>query len=360
MIKKILVINPFGIGDVIFSTPLVDVLKKEFPDAHIAYICNERVSELMAADPRLSRIFVYEKDEYRSLWNHSKIACINKIIGFLKDIKKEKFDISIDLSLGYQYSMYLKLAGIRKRLGFNYRNRGKFLTDKVDMRDFDDKHVIEHYLDILRLLNINMKDHSVRPHVYTTNAGIENADRVLKKGGISRGDLLVGLVPGCGASWGKDAIYRRWDKKNFAIVADMLMEKYGAKIILLGDAKEADICDDIESMVKGRLVNRCGKTTIGDFLGLMSRCALIITNDGGPLHMAVGLGVKTVSIFGPVDEKVYGPYPPGDDHIVVSKKYMPCRPCYKKFKYNKCENRACLNSITAEDVMKAVEGILGR
>jgi len=74
--------------------------------------------------------------------------------------------------------------------------------------------------------------------------------------------------------------------------------------------------------------------------------------------MAVGMGVSTVSIFGPVDEKVYGPYPLNSNHIVISKKDVPCRPCYKKFKYNMCKERLCLESIKCEDVLAAVDRLL--
>ena len=74
--------------------------------------------------------------------------------------------------------------------------------------------------------------------------------------------------------------------------------------------------------------------------------------------MAVGLGLKTVSIFGPVDEKIYGPYPINKDHVVVSKSDVSCRPCYKKFKYKICENRTCLTSIKPEEVLEAADKLL--
>jgi ADP-heptose:LPS heptosyltransferase len=76
--------------------------------------------------------------------------------------------------------------------------------------------------------------------------------------------------------------------------------------------------------------------------------------------MAVGLGLNTVSIFGPVDEKIYGPYPMTKDHAVISKSDVPCRPCYKKFKYKICENRTCLTSINAEDVLSAAHRFLSK
>ena len=75
--------------------------------------------------------------------------------------------------------------------------------------------------------------------------------------------------------------------------------------------------------------------------------------------MAAGLGVKTVSIFGPVDETIYGPRP-SKDNIVVSKKDLACRPCYRNFKYKKCDDRLCLNGITVGEVLQACEKALGQ
>jgi ADP-heptose:LPS heptosyltransferase len=109
--------------------------------------------------------------------------------------------------------------------------------------------------------------------------------------------------------------------------------------------------------MKHEPVIACGRTSIGMFLSLASRCALIVTNDGGPLHMSVSLGVKTVSIFGPVDEKVYGPYPPSERHITVTAD-VPCRPCYRNFKYVKCDSNRCLKEIRPEEVLAAAEKLL--
>ena len=74
--------------------------------------------------------------------------------------------------------------------------------------------------------------------------------------------------------------------------------------------------------------------------------------------MAASLGIKTVSVFGPVDEDTYGPYPPSAGHRIIAKKDVPCRPCYKKFKYNACDKRLCLETITVDEVFRAAEEAL--
>ena len=73
------------------------------------------------------------------------------------NIKKRKFDLAIDLSLGYQYSLFLWLIGIKKRAGYNYRRRGRFLTHKIDISGYEDKPISDYYLDLLKFLDIKPK-----------------------------------------------------------------------------------------------------------------------------------------------------------------------------------------------------------
>ena len=358
MNKKILIINPFGIGDVIFSTPLAETLKNEFPESKISYVCNRRASEFMSANPLVEKVFIYEKDDYRKLWKHSKIKCLKKILSFLACVKRWKPDISIDLSLGYQYSMLAAFIGLKKRIGFNYKKRGIFLTDPVELDTFKNRHVIEYYFDTLKSFNISREKYIKKSKIYLSEKTLNSIIDKLKKIGINDKDFLIGMMPGCGASWGSDAKYRRWDKNKFSLLADRLAEKYKAKIMLLGNSEEKTICDYIIDNTKSNIINFCGKTDIKELMGIISRCKFIVTNDGGPLHMAVGLGIKSVSIFGPVDELVYGPYPQSEDHVVVSIKNLKCRPCYKKFRYTKCNNRLCLDRVSVEEVLKASESLI--
>ena len=358
MKKNILIINPFGIGDVIFSTPIIETIKAEFPQSKIAYICNRRASEFMSVNPFLDKVFIYEKDDYRKAWQWSKAKSIKKILMFLRSVKRWKPDISIDFSLGYQYSMFAALIGVKKRIGFNYKNRGMFLTDGIVIDSFKDSHVIEYYLSTLKPLGIKQEKYRKTPKIYLSEETFKHAEDSLEKMGITKDDMLVGMIPGCGASWGKDAKYRRWDKGRFSLLAGKLIEKYNAKIILLGNSNEKEICSFVCNSVKKNMINLCGATSIKELMGVIAKCNVIITNDGGPLHMAVGLGVKSVSIFGPVDEVVYGPYPDSKEHIVISRKNLECRPCYKKFRYVKCDNRLCLDLIDVEEVFEASESLI--
>ena len=107
--KKILVINPFGIGDVLFTTPLIRAIKKAYPEWRIYFICNKRTRPILEHNPYIEKIIVVEKDEYRKLLKNSKWHFIKRFLSLLSRIKDNRFELAIDLSLGSQYSFFLKL-----------------------------------------------------------------------------------------------------------------------------------------------------------------------------------------------------------------------------------------------------------
>ncbi len=89
---------------------------------------------------------------------------------------------------------------------------------------------------------------------------------------------------------------------------------------------------------------------------LLQLCRLVIVNDGGPLHVAVAAGVKTASMFGPVDPVVYGPYP-SLGHTIIQKG-LACQPCYRQFRKASCDHLSCLRDLSVEEVFNKIERLL--
>ncbi len=152
--KKFLIINPFGVGDVLFTTPVITSLKDKYPDSTIGYWCNERVKDIFADDPNIDKIFALSRGDLKRTYGNSRLEGIKRFLWLAFSIKKEKFDVVLDFSLDHRYSLLAKLLGIKKRIGFNYKNRGRFLTDKIDIDGYEDKHVVEYYLDLLKFIKM--------------------------------------------------------------------------------------------------------------------------------------------------------------------------------------------------------------
>ena len=352
MRKKILIINPFGVGDVLFSTPMVSALKRIYPGCYIAYICNIRTREILETNPEIDEVFVFERDEYRSLWKKSKIEAFKKLLSFWNEIKKRKFDLLLDLSLGKEYAFFCWLIGIKERRGFNYKGRGRFLTHKISFEGFDDKPVAEYYMDVVDEARGSRLKAQGKTILVTTDKDKEYIDNFLKKQGIKEQDILVGIAPGGGASYGKEkSHYKRWACKDFALVADKVV-LHGAKPVLLGSPEEERLIREVASKMQNKPLFG-PMTKIREMACLIKRCRAIVCNDGGLLHITVSQDVPTVSIFGPTDEKVYGPYPASERHIVVTDN-VDCRPCYRRFRLPECSEKRCMKDIFHDTVFNAL------
>ncbi len=353
---RFLIINPFGIGDVLFTTPVIRAIKEKYPDSFIGYWCNLRVRPLLEPDPKLNKIFALSRGDLKKIYEESFFEGLCKAINLAWDVRGGHFDICIDFSLDHRYSLFSKIAGIKKRIGFDYKGRGRFLTHKISIDGYHDKHAVEYYLSLLSFLDIEPQDKSLALTV--APACNEKAQDILSGRGIEAKDLVIGISPGAGGSWGKDAGYKHWPALKFAQVADKLGNELGAKIIIVGDESERPIADIIVSAMRNKPVDLVGKVSLGVFPGLIKNFHLFLTNDGGPMHMAVALGVKTVSVFGPVSEVVYGPYPESRNHVVL-KWDLDCRPCYKNFRMPVCDReKECLKSVSVENVFAAAVALL--
>ena len=351
--KKILFINTFGIGDVLFTTPLVEELRRNPAVTCIGYLANRRTAPLLQQNSRIDKVFIYERDEFLALYRRSKWKYMQEGFGLLNEIRREKFDLAVDCSLGTM-SHLAGLAGIPVRVGYNYKHRGFWLTHKLPFKGYEDKHIVEYYADLLRAVGVDARPRALELAV--PDADGRWAEEWLKEKNLNRGKPLIAVVPGGGASWGKNAALKRWPAESYAQLVDKIIAQTSADIILMGDKNDRELCLEAARLARASCLVAAGETTLFQFAALLKHCALAVLNDGGPLHIAVAVGVRTVSIFGPVDERVYGPFPAGNNRVV--KKNLPCQPCYRRFRMSACSHLSCLNKLSVEDVFAQVERAL--
>ena len=355
--QRILIVNPFGIGDVLFSTPLIRALRRAFPEARLAYLCNRRTEEILRRNPHIDQYFIYEKDELLAQWRRNRVEGLTALLSLLWHIKRQRFDAAIDLSLGERYGFFLALLRLPRRIGFDFRHRGRFLTHRFAMDGYDHQHVVEYYGQLLAMIGIQLRERDLE--LVPTEEDRRLARERLAGLVPSSTRALIGVIPAGGVSWGLQANFRRWSPTGFIEVGRALSQRHGATILIFGEPKDQEECAHIAQAIGPSAVDLSGHTTLGQFVSLIGRCHLVISNDGGPIHIAASQSVPTVSIFGPVDPDVYGPYPPGPRHRIVSRLDLPCRPCYHRFKLPPCPyERACLTTLEAEDVLAVCEEAL--
>ena len=349
--KRVMIINPFGVGDCLFADPLVANLKRAYPDAKIVYIANDRTKDFLQQDPNIDHVIIYERDEFVKASKKGPFVFLSRWLRFMDNIKKERCEVVFDLSLNRMFSVLTWIAGIPKRIGYDYKHRGIFLTHKIELKGYADKHVVEYYLDLLKFVNVPVVIKQMR--LYAGKAEEIWAGQWLVGNNIKDISKLVAVVPGGGASWGGRAERKRWPAAKYAQLIDKMVAELGVTVILFGDAKEKGLAQAIAALAAAPIYSAVGQTSILQMAALLKYCSFAVVNDGGPLHVAVASGVRTISIFGPVDPRVYGPYPRSGHRVVT--KGLACQPCYQRFCVAQCDHLNCLQDLSVQDVYRKVE-----
>jgi len=359
-VKRVLVVNPFGIGDVLFTLVMVESLRRAMPELEIGFICNERTEAIVRLDPSIDRTFVFNRDLFRRLWRKGPLFFAGKLRRLLGTVREFGYDTLIDVSLGREYAFFGWWLGIRDRIGFDYRGRGTFLTRRVPFRGYADRPVAEAQLDLAAALGLPAQRGAARLPLRIPEEDTAEVKRILRKAGFVPGeDLFLAVAPGGGRSWGANAVYKQWDPGRFAEAAGRFAAaRRRVKVLLLGDRAERELLDRTAAALPGVPSLVLAGHPIARAAAFLRASAALLCNDGGLLHLANALGVPTVSVFGPVDERVYGPYGTDTRHAVVTEP-VPCRPCYRDFRFPPCAHeRRCLDLLPAEKVLRALEEII--
>ena len=355
--KRILIINPYGIGDVLFTTPTIHVIKNAQPDSFIGYWCNKRVEGVLKSNPDIDKIFPLSRGDIKKIYRLSLLNGISSSFKLLSAIKKERFDLVLDYSLDFRYELAAWLCGIKRRIGHDYKKRGKFLTEKVKLSSYREKHMVEYCSELLKFVIEKPQISGLK--LFPTEGAKVNADRILANYGMARHDRIIGIAPGAGTSWGNDGAIRHWPVSNFALLADSVAAFSDVKIVILGDKRDGLIAGKMREAMHSPVTDLTGQTSLEDLVAIVNRLELLITNDGGILHIAVAMNKKTVSFFGPVDPKMYGPYPPNGALHSVLRKNLPCSPCYSDFHLSQClRGQECLKDINPDEAFRAVSALL--
>jgi heptosyltransferase-2 len=212
----------------------------------------------------------------------------------------------------------------------------------VKTKEITEAHQVEHYLQILRAMGWEAASRD--PFLYLSKEGPAKAQDLLRSRGVGPEEMLVGLGPG--AVFG-DA--KRWPADRFAIIGDWAVQRWGARVLVMGSQGETDICNAVRASMSRNALNLCGQTALDEAMAIVKRCHLFVTNDSGLMHVAAALGVPTVAIFGSTNPAATGPRGP---QTAVVQHHVECAPCLKR----RCPTDfRCLMSIPPEAVWAEME-----
>lgn len=336
--KNILLMNVNWLGDVLFSTPTIRALKRNFPQARISVLIHPRCREILEGNPSIDELITYDEEGI-----HRSFIGKLRLIFYLR---KKRFERVYILHRSLTRAIIAYLSGIPKRIGYRYRKRALFLTDNFKL-PLSNLHRADFYLGILNSSGIEVKGDDKKLEFFITDKERQGIKEILKTEGIRYDEDFIVINPG--ANW----LPKRWPKENFAELADILIEKYSKRVVITGSKKDSALADEIARLMKNRPVILAGKTTLKELGGLLERASLVISADSGPLHIAIAMGIKAIGLYGPTSLNITGPY--RNNHILTIQKMIGCKiPCYNV----DCTDNRCMKTITTGDVLKEVEKLI--
>jgi len=302
-IHKILVIKFGGIGDILLTTPVLPNLKAFFPDAEINFLTVRHSRDILIDNPYITRAFTYDANEDKS-W------CL------IKNIRKQKYDLVIDLFGNPRTALITFLSGAKYRFGFNFRGRNYAYNISVKGRG-GEVHNVEFNLDSLKALDIPVVSKKLYLPVNIVHK--EFADEFFSSNGLSSKKVI-----GISKTGGWES--KRYKAEDYTKLMDILNEIYDVNFILFwGNQKERENCEMIRDSVKKGNAYLIPDSPIRYLAAIIEKCDLVIGNDSGPLHIAVSMNVPTLGIYGPTNPKLQGPF--GDKNLSIVNENIDCLYC---------------------------------
>ena len=341
---KILVIKLSAIGDVIHSLPFLEVLKMTFPFSTIDWVVEEDAAGIVQDHPDIDTLLVFPRKGWIKRFAKKNEYCSigKEVAGFLKVLKKKRYDIVIDLQGLLKSGILTFIARGKRKIGLNGGREASsiFINEKVVVPD-PNIHALERYLYIARYLGATQPRWGGRVPIDATDTRYIN-------------DLLQGIdekpliAVNPMAKWET----KLWGLDRFASLVDRIKETLGAEVIFTGSESDRKPIETILSKMNTRVLNFAGKSTLKELACLYERCAIVISTDTGPMHLAAAMNNPVVvALFGPTSPLKTGPY--GPRHRVL-RTGIECSPCFKK----KCIDMSCMKEITVDMVFNIVKEVL--
>ncbi|MCS6871453.1 MAG: glycosyltransferase family 9 protein [Anaerolineae bacterium] len=299
--KRILLIKPCCIGDVVFATPLLAALRRAYPNAHITWAVNTSIAPVLQEHPHLNAVL--------EVGETANPAAPRRLLGFVRRIRRLRAEAVFVPDRSLWYAVATRLAGIPMRVGLNSGGRGFTYTHKATIKPEVIRHEAEIYLDLARILGI-LTD-GLWAFVPPSVAASAQAERVLHQARLAHGSYLM-VHPGGGVNVGMRMIEKRWAAENFAALAERLAERLGAQIAVIGAASDREPVARFKAALKVPCRDWSERFSLAETAALAMRAALYIGNDNGVGHLAAAAGAKVLMIFGPSDPRRYAPFVPSE------------------------------------------------
>jgi len=294
--RRILIIRPSALGDVCRSVPVLTSLRRAWPVATIDWLVQDAFAPAIEHHRDLDEVIRFPRRRFAAPW---RPAVAREIVRFIRDLRRRRYDVVIDAQgLGRSAGLAL-LSGAGRRVGAAEAREGGWIAYTTRVRTAGIMHTVDAMLELLTALDVT----PVRDMRLDVDPDAEAwwTARRSDTGWDAR--PYVVLAPT--SRWAS----KRWPIERWVALRDRLLsEQPDAGIVVIGAPGEERQVDPLTTGGATMLMNLVGTASIAESMAVIRQAMVIVANDSAPLHMAVGLDVPCVALFGPTDERRVGPY----------------------------------------------------
>ncbi|HRS84017.1 MAG TPA: lipopolysaccharide heptosyltransferase II [Smithellaceae bacterium] len=329
-LNRILIRGTNWIGDAVMTLPAVASMRAAYPKAHLSILAKPPVSDIYRMFSGADEILPYPR----------KFDNPPGVLRLAYSLRSKKFDAAVLLQNAIEAAIIALAAGIGVRAGYSSDGRGFLLTHPVRRTsEILRVHQIDYYLEMVKALGCADVDRALH---LETRISTATAHEILHKYLPENNRPFIGIAPG--ATYGPA---KRWLPERFAQAGDRLAKILNAQVLLFGGRDDWETAEQVRGKAQTDMINLAGRATLADSAYLISQCRLFLSNDSGLMHVAGGLNIPTVAIFGSTNPVTTSPA--GEKTILVRKE-TSCSPCLKKT----CPTDfRCMTAVTVEDVVAA-------
>lgn len=354
-LRRVLVTKLRHHGDVLLASPVLTVLARAAPQAEIDALVYRETAPMLERHPALAQLHTIDRNwKTGPLWR--QIAAETRLF---RALRARRYDLLVHLT---EHPRGLVLAMLLRPSWAVTRVRGKDEHPRLWRRAFTHfyplprgthRHTVETNLDALRRLGIHpaIEDRKLTL-VPGADAESEIAQLLQARGIEPR--RFVQVHPG--SRW----LFKSWPAGRMAKIVEILVDRgYGVVLTGASDERERALCDVVLAALPERIREHVhdlvGRLTLPQLAALTSRARLFFGVDSAPMHIAAAMGTPVVVLFGPSDEREWGPW--GVPHRIVASDAHPCRPC----RNDGCGGgkiSECLTMLAHDRVADAIDALL--
>jgi len=343
--EHILIVKLSAIGDVIHTLPALNVLRRQYPGAHITWLVEEAAAGLLQGHPALDRVLVSRRKHWlQGLKGSQRGHHAAQMLAFFRELRDTRYEMILDFQASLKGSLLIALARGARKIGFgrgleHQEHSYLFLNEKVPAVDME-IHALTRGLLLLGQLGIPTR--RIEYDLPVTRRERERIAHLLSASGAAPQAKLVAINPV--AQWET----KLWGNRKFAALADLLRERYDVTVVFTGGPADRAIVTAITAQMHHQALDLTGCTNLLELAALYERAACLVSTDTGPMHLGAAVGIPVVALFGPTAPWRTGPF--GEGHRIV-RADCTCAPCYQR----SCETCQCMAGITVAQVAAAVE-----